>query len=253
MKNLVSYFALLLVGIYGTKLALTGDITLYIHQKYVIFFTAGTSVCIFVGLAGLILSLIKHKKHIDNHEPISITPSVLLSTFPLALFLITGLFLPPKTLSSATASQKIENIKTVTSTTQQNIFISQQPEKKILPSDTVDYSYQDWLYTLDSNPDIASQSGKTVRLTGFVFKHETFDPDVFVVARFMMWHCALDAVPVGFPVKTDLISSYTGDEWVEVTGKLSVMKDHNNEDILFIIPDKITKTEAPENPYLHPY
>jgi len=68
------------------------------------------------------------------------------------------------------------------------------------PPDSANYSYEDWFYILNSNPDISSQSGKEVILIGFVFENESFESHVFVLARFMKFHCAIDARTVGFPV-----------------------------------------------------
>jgi len=56
-----------------------------------------------------------------------------------------------------------------------------------------------------------------------------------------------------FQSKTDLDGSYKGNVWVEITDKFAVIKDRNNKDSSFILPEEIVPAEQPENPYLYPY
>jgi len=252
MQKLLNYFMLALVGVYGLKLVVHGDILYYLHQKYILFFAIGATICLLAGLAGLLLFIYQILKLRISAEEVKLPPKWIISNIPLFLFVIIGLSLPAKALTSTTASQRVQDVKGIASQ-QVSTYSPPQETKRIFPSDTKDYTYNHWFDLLYENPDPFLQEGKEVKLTGFVFKHESFESDVFVIARFMISHCAIDARPVGFPVKTSLIDTYPTDEWVEVTGKFAVMKDRDNKDNLFIIPEKISPTEQPENPYLYPY
>ncbi len=72
---------------------------------------------------------------------------------------------------------------------------------------------------LYAHPD--AYAGRTVRVTGFVYRDSTEPAGQFIAAREMMWCCAADAVEIGFIADAKSAPSLARDEWVSVEGLLS--------------------------------
>jgi len=252
MQKLLNYLIILLIGAYGIKLVAQNNILYYLHERYILFFSIGAFICLLVGVIGVLLVVYQHVKLRNHHHEEALHPKSFITNAPLIFFIIVGLLLPAKALTSATAVQRIEDVKGVTNQ-QSSLNTMPRDFERIYPSDTKQYSYNHWFDLFDEESDLFLHGGKEVKLKGFVLKHESFESDVFVLARFMITHCAVDARPVGFPVKTVSVDKFASDAWIEVTGKFTVMKDRENEDRLFIVPEVIESAEEPENPYLYPY
>lgn len=62
-----------------------------------------------------------------------------------------------------------------------------------------DRTLSDWARTLAVYPEPDSYAGKTVNVSGFVVHPPELPDNIFMVTRFVIRHCPLDATPVGFP------------------------------------------------------
>ncbi|PZD94382.1 TIGR03943 family protein [Paenibacillus sambharensis] len=94
-------------------------------------------------------------------------------------------------------------------------------------------------------------TGKTVVLSGFVYREEEMGKERFVVSRFAMNCCSADAMPYGLMIDYPGASRYADDEWIQVTGKMDLTTYKDNE-IIYLKANKIEKIPAPESPYVYP-
>jgi putative membrane protein len=93
--------------------------------------------------------------------------------------------------------------------------------------------------------------GKTVQLSGFVYREGSMGLQQFGVSRFAISCCSADASPYGVMVNFGKASTLATDEWVTVTGKLGTMMYNGNE-IIKIDVSKVSKIVPPKDPYVSP-
>lgn len=93
--------------------------------------------------------------------------------------------------------------------------------------------------------------GKTIELSGFVYRQDDFPSDQFVVARFGVTCCTADALPYGVMVTLPNAKDYPNDTWVKVKGTISKTM-YQGEDIILVDVKKIQKIPEPKSPYVYP-
>jgi putative membrane protein len=93
--------------------------------------------------------------------------------------------------------------------------------------------------------------GKTVQLSGFVYREGSMGLQQFGVSRFAISCCSADASPYGVMANFGKADTLATDEWVTVTGKLGTMIYNGNE-IIKIDVSKVSKINPPEDPYVSP-
>ncbi len=94
-------------------------------------------------------------------------------------------------------------------------------------------------------------SGKKIKMSGFVYRHEQMSEDQFAVSRFAMSCCSADAAPYGILSEYAGAQKYADDTWVEVIGTLDKTK-FNDMEIMKLNIESITIIDAPENTYVYP-
>ncbi|GAA3409271.1 TIGR03943 family putative permease subunit [Paenibacillus hodogayensis] len=94
-------------------------------------------------------------------------------------------------------------------------------------------------------------AGKTVSLTGFVYRDSTMDARHFAVGRFSVQCCSADASPVGMLVQDDRAGLYATDQWVRVTGTLGTTRQGGSE-LLVVRPVEVRTIGTPKEPYVYP-
>lgn len=93
--------------------------------------------------------------------------------------------------------------------------------------------------------------GKTVSVTGMVYRDNTVPPNSFLCYRLIMWCCVADARAVGVLIEYDKASELADRSWVRVTG--TVGKGRLKEvSIPKVVAVRVENTPAPEVPYLTP-
>jgi len=287
LKRLGYYTISLLFSLYVVVLYFKSQLTFYIHPRYVNFALIMALVGIVFSLAGVIVisrsrlkELIKlvnmgiRELFIDRKLILLITALIIslfvnlffivaalimllpvptskfdkllhgnsATTLLLILILGLGFLLPARPLSAATAAQRALDFNALNVSDKLDIaqpfsFNSQQ------------YDLGDWVKSFNINPDINAYVGKQVDVIGFVYKPENLPEDLFIVARFVITCCAVDARPVGLPVKYDMQDNLQENDWVQVKGNFASL-DVNGKQQIVIEPDSVTKVETPTNPYI---
>lgn len=114
---------------------------------------------------------------------------------------------------------------------------------------------------LNDNPDqIYNQS---YRLTGFVYKDPKLAKNQFVITRFAITCCIVDAQPIGIIAESPDAPNLKADTWLEVEGvlKKSNIKDSNKikpvynfqaaeNTYPYFIVTKLKRISTPQDPYL---
>lgn len=204
----------------------------YIHPVYIVP-TVATGL-VLLALAGMAMRATgTHEDH-GHASPLRIAV--------LALALAVGFLLPPMPLSPLTAAQRGVELASLGSVQGRPQFdISVRPEA---------YTIKDWVKAFQADPEPGRHAGKPARVTGFVYREQGLPVDWFLVARFVVTCCAVDAQPVGLAVRA--VDGPVPDQgrWVRVEGVWEVA-DVGGQRRGVIAAKRLTPTERPDQPYLY--
>lgn len=241
--------------------AWSGQLDLYIDP-------AATVFAVVMSLIGLVLVIAAcakrmfgahhdHDDHPDVDNEVDRSPSrrraglVLTGTGGvLATALAIGfIVLPPATLTSATASQRVINATAVdAASTSSEIIDATGAAAAVFDTFTV----FDWASVLRQTSDVAFYADKPANLLGFVTPDAEDPENMFYVSRFVITHCAIDAQPVGVPVYSPgWADGLDADEWVQVSGDFASNSSRSSTQPIVLEPADIEKVGQPDDPYLY--
>jgi uncharacterized repeat protein (TIGR03943 family) len=210
----------------------SGALYFYIHPAYI----APTVVAGVILLALAAAAGWREGSDAHRHGPWSAL-AVSIVMLPLAL----GVLLPPQPLSSAVAGQRGVELTSLGGLEAGTGFsLGARPEA---------YTIKDWVKAFQVDPEPSRHAGKPVRVTGFVYRDDRLPAGWFLVARFVLKCCAVDAQPVGLPVRADGAVPEPG-RWVTVEGAWEVAEVDGVRRAV-IKPEAVTATARPDQPYLY--
>lgn len=240
-------------------LAATGDLTLYIHPRYVVFTVllslVGAALCgaalwfTAVGRDGAGGASGSHEggsrddghahAHDGAHEhaPASSSRSrrVLSAGSVGALVIVAAVALlvaPPSALST-------ERALASGSSTEGG---AEAPPPSLVGSDPTRFSVRDWATILGSGATAADLVGQQADVTGFVL----VDDDGVRVGRYAVTCCTVDAQLFAVPIATaDLPAELQSGDWVHLTGTFT-----DDDGATHLSPDTVDVVEEPDDPYL---
>ncbi|RXT13754.1 TIGR03943 family protein [Ammoniphilus sp. CFH 90114] len=93
--------------------------------------------------------------------------------------------------------------------------------------------------------------GKSIEMTGFVYKEEQMKEDELVVARFLITHCVADASVVGLLAQMEDAPILTQDSWIKVRGVIDTAT-YGEFEMPVIKVNKWQTVERPSDPYIYP-
>lgn len=254
----------LVIGATTLWLAATGRLVLYIHPRYVVF----TVVLVAVGMALALLALAvdpardehghepgpdHEHEHEPGHEP---GPGVAASGGRTGILTSTALavtalvcaalvILPPATLSSATASTRDVGASTVSLG-----GATAGSGSTAADASTAGYTVLDWATRLRQSSSLGDYAGKAVDVTGFIAPSTTDPAHSFVVTRFVITCCAVDAQPVGLTVYDPTWrTGLKADDWVRIRGGFAANPDGGASPIA-VVPTTVHRIAQPRDPYL---
>ncbi|RKR74258.1 TIGR03943 family putative permease subunit [Frondihabitans australicus] len=153
--------------------------------------------------------------------------------------------LPPATLSSVTAGTRDVGASTL------SLGASGGSAATASGGATAKYTVLDWATRLRQSTSLGDYAGKAVDVTGFIAASTTDPRDTFVVTRFVITCCAVDAQPVGLTVyDPNWQQSLKKDEWVTVKGGFGANPAVGQSPIA-VVPTAVTKVAQPHDPYLY--
>jgi uncharacterized repeat protein (TIGR03943 family) len=160
----------------------------------------------------------------------------------LALFM--GYAFPPRTLSPQAAAQTSAGLNALVPTNSTNAL-------SLFNLEYDKYTIGDWIKTINLNPDLQSYENKPVDVVGFVFSPSGIPDGQFLVSRFVISCCAVDARPVGLNVLgAEMMKDFKPGDWVRVKGSYKIA-NVSGEDTLQIVPTEISAATQPKNPYIY--
>lgn len=210
----------------------SGQLKLYIHPRYELFAISMAA----VGFVGALASIIFSAK---NTEKLALRQRVGLAAF----ILISGclFILPPRSLSTTTATQRIINSSAPVGANEKELLA--------LRGSYANFTVKDWAGLLKQSSDQTAFHHKAANLTGFVSQNGQ-DENVFFVSRFVISCCAVDARPVGVAVyKPGWKQTIRVDDWVEVSGEFASWPNDTKKAV--ILPDYVRHIEKPKEPYVY--
>lgn len=232
-------------------LAVTNQLILYIHPRYIVF----TVIMAALGLVLVVASFWRSPAHDhddghDHDEPpqrgyrrvISIGATVLTLVVAIALVVV-----PPATLTTATADQRVINSTQVGSGAKTVDSAASAPAGAFAR-----FTVLDWSSLLRQTTDASFYRDKAANVVGFITK-DTDDPqNVFYVSRFVITCCAVDAQPVGVPVfLPNWQDRFAADQWVKVSGSFETNPSTKSQQSIALVPTATTKVDQPSEPYLY--
>lgn len=244
----------LAIGATTVWLAATGRLILYIHPRYVVF----TVVLVVAGMALSVLALAVGAEDAEGHEPddeldppragmrgasaarrVLATAGVVVAVGVSVSLVV----LPPATLSSATAGTRDVGASTLS--------IGAGSGSPSAGASTAGYTVLDWATRLRQSTSLGDYAGRSVDVTGFVSPSTTDPSDTFVITRFVITCCAVDAQPVGLTVyDPDWRSSLANDEWVRIRGGFGADPAAGSSPIA-VVPTAVERIAQPRDPYLY--
>ncbi|HEY8913189.1 TIGR03943 family putative permease subunit [Lacisediminihabitans sp.] len=225
-------------------LALTNQLILYIHPRYIVF----TVIMAAVGLAIVVASLARRPDHDHDEQPVGwravVSNTATVSTLVLAAGLIV---VPPATLTTATADQRVINSTNVGQSSKTLDSAAVAPANA-----SARFSVADWASLLRQTTDSSFYRNKPVDVTGFVTADKDDANNIFYVSRFVITCCAVDAQPVGVPVYLpDWRNALAPNQWVQVKGEFDSNPSRSSQQPVVIVPASTAKVEQPSEPYLY--
>ncbi|MHC5795862.1 TIGR03943 family putative permease subunit [Lacisediminihabitans sp. FW035] len=233
-------------------LAVTNQLILYIHPRYIVF----TVIMAALGLVLVVASFWRSSAHEHEHEHghddeppargyrriISIAATVVTLVVAVALVVV-----PPATLTTATADQRVINSTQVGSDTKTVDSAASAPAGAFAR-----FTVLDWSSLLRQTTDASFYRDKAANVVGFITTDKDDPQNVFYVSRFVITCCAVDAQPVGVPVYLpDWRNSFAADEWVKVSGSFETNPSTKSQQPIALVPTATTKVDQPSEPYLY--
>lgn len=195
--------------------------------------------------------------HDHDHELPSFWRASLLLYGWFALPLVLAAVVPDGLLGSAMASAKGVQF------TSRDIVMPESPSDSFLRSFAKfgerlareqlirvdDERFIETLTTLDLYRSVFA--GKTIRLSGFVFRERGMDNHQFAATRFAVNCCSADAYPYGVLIRSEHAAELETNEWVSVTGTLSTI-EYEGQEVIQIDAVRIERIRVPDEPYVSP-
>lgn len=240
--GLATVLAVLTLG-----LAVTGRLSLYINPESA-WFAIGMSVIVLIGaVASFALPLGAEDDHGHDHgdasahehghahtrHPVALAGTVVAGVLASAV-VVGALALPPSSLSPQFAS--------TSASTMPVLFGGRDVVTLASTGDTATFGVGEWATVFATATDPASFDGDAVTLTGFVAPGDAGSG--FLLSRFVITHCVIDAQLAAVPIAWGGTAAPEG-EWATVTG--TVRSDSDGR--LHIAAESVEAVPEPEDPY----
>ncbi len=242
--------AIAVLAVVSLWLGAEGRLGFYIHPRYNLFTIAMASIAIVLLVIAVVTKRAGDHDHDHSHSEGRRGPrqrrlarGETASLGFVVAVVAAVLVLPPATLSSATADNRSSNAVEALGTPE---GLDGEAGLEIYETLTV----RDWASLLSQNQNPSYYRGKPVNTVGIVTSSEG-SPDVFLLTRFVVTCCAVDAQPVSIPVYMPGWQDEVAlDSWVRIEGGFQPAPSGVSSSPVVIVPLSITDEEVPNEPYL---
>lgn len=218
-------------GAYLLYASASGTLYFYIHPIYIV-------PVVVTGVALVAVAVL------GGTAPAAATERAVPARLALALLALpvaVGLVLPARPLGLSMAAQRGVDAIPFGRLDGPEFTVSTRPET---------YTIKDWVRAQQADPEPGHHAGKAVRVTGFVYRDDRLPRDWFVVARFVVQCCAVDAQPIGLPVRVAGGALPAPGSWVAIAGTWDVAHVQGERRAV-IVPTTVAPTARPDQPYLY--
>lgn len=242
--------AIAVLAVVSLWLGAEGRLGFYIHPRYNLFTIAMAAIAIVLLVIAVATKRADDHDHDHSHSEGRRGPrqrrlarAETVSLGFVVAVVAAVLVLPPATLSSATADNRSSNAVEALGTPE---GLDGEGGLEIYETLTV----RDWASLLSQNQNPSYYRGKPVNTVGIVTASEG-SPDVFLLTRFVVTCCAVDAQPVSIPVyMPGWQDEVSVDSWVRIEGGFQPSPSGVSGSPVVIVPLSITDEEVPDEPYL---
>jgi putative membrane protein len=252
LLSILDIIALLGWGVLLLKYSITGQLRLLIHPNYFSLVILTGIILVILGLVRLAQFLAVKPSNRDNLQHITLFPPGWASSL-LIVTAILGLIIPPQILTSEAAIQRgMTESLPVTRSQPQAFRTTTKPEER---------SLIDWVRTLNAYPEPDAYNGQRAKVKGFVVHLPQLPDNYLMISRFVITCCAVDAYPVGIPVRLPQSrSNYPPDTWLEIEGEMATevlalnrqtLTETSGERQLVLVADNIEIIPTPADPYAY--
>lgn len=247
--------ALFAWGLLLIKYWLTKELNLLIHPNY-FWLVRITGIILLILSIIKTLEIIKQAKKTTGLDQAIVEHLTLLppgwSSSLLTFTAIIGLIISPQVLTSQTALQRgVTDTLPLTRSQPQSFRLNNKPEERTLI---------EWIRTLNAYPEPDAYTGQKAKIQGFVIHLPQLPENYLLISRFVLTCCAVDAYPVGIPVKLSTSNqSYPPDTWLEIEGEMTtetlnvdgntLTETTSGKRQLILVARNIKEIETPKNPY----
>jgi uncharacterized repeat protein (TIGR03943 family) len=206
------------------KLWYTGTLHYYVNDRTVWIVLLGGVLFLAVGIAALLR---------PGRQSLS------WRTLLVAAAALLGLILPARPLSAASG---------------QSSSLGALQLASHVSSGTPGDQFGTWIGDLAAHPDPSWWAGQHVTLVGFASRQVGLPRHSFIVGRYLVTCCVVDAALLGFPVQLDRAPLPTQGAWVQVSGVFGreYWTDPSGQRYPLIVHARIAPVSIPSSPYLSP-
>lgn len=227
-------------------------------------------------------------RHDHNHDNGDFSLARVISYSIIALPIVTGFTMEPVTLNASIAANKgsfFTQISQENKTQNDNTLLLENAQS-LAEKENIDI-YTDELVPLENNNYVSNEEyetklqllrgknmiemnedmfgayygeindhpagfiGREIKIRGFVFKDEGFNPNQLVISRFMITHCIADASILGLLTEFEEANKVKEDAWLEIEGVLDVTT-YGGAQLPVIKATGWKEIEEPTEPYVYP-
>jgi uncharacterized membrane protein YcgQ (UPF0703/DUF1980 family) len=230
--RLVAACPVLLVALLIVKLWFTGTLGYYVNDRTIWIVVIGA--VLFAAVGGVALWKAWHAR--DNEREHALSSS----TIVFLVAVVAGIALPARPLSASSAQSSSLGSLSLAS------HVSSGGGGDL-------FGY--WVSALAGHPAASWWAGKRVSLVGFVSRGSGLPGHSFILGRFLVTCCVVDATMFGFPVQLPRSQPLPAQgAWIQVNGVFgqSYWSDPSGEQYPIVQHAHVGPARVPSSPYLSP-
>ncbi|BBB90282.1 MAG TPA: TIGR03943 family protein [Methylomusa anaerophila] len=227
----------------------TGQITLYIHPRFVTMteLTVYFLIPLFLLQAGKIIGQDKPTASSCCHSH-----SGKWVYIPFIIALLLAFLVPTNSLDAKLVENRGLNSKVPAKSSADLSGISRPLAKELSQSRTIqvtDKNYTEVMSEIQLFP--ADYIGKEISMTGFVFRSSALLPNQLDLVRYVITCCSADALPYGVLCEIKDADKYEDGKWLQVQGVIQMGK-YEDQTVGTVKVVSAKEIVPPENPYVFP-